>query len=217
MLKLMNEIQNRIRAEKLLFSDEKEYTSEEVKFISRTCIDTIKQEDCYMSLFSEYLSKMRRMYLKYPEENFTNEIYDLGVEVGKWLSKSAEEQNLDEQGAYFLYQEFLGLPKDETYQDFIKNRVMDVNKVREVLDNGYAYEFYCYNINFLLTNNFLFIHYPELYNMEDLSQLKNIAYDIDKTRFATKEEFNNFKRASNAMKLRLRRYEKNHNVKIKTK
>lgn len=217
MQELMDEIQNRIRAEKLLFSDDKEYSAEEVKFISKVCVDNIRQEVCYMGLFCEYLPKLRRMYLNHPEEKFANEIYGLGVEVGKWLSKSDEEQMLDEQGSYFLYKEFLGLPKDETYYDFIKNRVMDVKQVKEILNSGYAYEFYSHNINFVITNNFLLIHYPELYNMEDLSQLKNIAYDVDKTRFAEKKEYNNFKKASNAMKSRLRHYERNNRVKIKNK
>lgn len=217
MLRLMEEIQNRIRAEKLLFSDNSEYTKEEVKFISNVCVDTIRQEPCYMSLFIEYLSKLRKLYKKYNGENFDKEIYDLGMEVGKWAAKPDLERDFDEQGAHLLYNNFLGLPKDETYYDFIKNRVMNVYQVREVLDEGYAYQFYSHNTNFLLTNNFLLIHYPELYNTDDLRQLKSIAYDADKTRFATEEDYKNFKRAANQTKIRIRRYEKNHNVKIKTK
>ena len=107
------------------------------------------------------------------------------------------------------------MPKEENYYNFIKNRVMDVHKVKEVLDNESAYELYNNDLNFLLTNNFFLVHYPELYNINDLIQLKDIATDIDKNKFSTKEEYNNFKRAANATKTRLRRYEKNNHVKIK--
>lgn len=217
MQKLMDDIKNKIRAEKLLFSDNEEYTSEEIRFISSECFDTIQKEPCYMYVLYKYLPKLYQLYVKHPEENFFQEIYDMGLEVGRWSSKTKDEKELDEQWAYFLYNNFLGLPKKEDYYSFIKNRIMDIDEVRSALYNGCASELYSHNTNFLITNNFLLIHYPRLYTMDDLCQLKDIAYNVDKNKFETKEEYDNFKIASAAMKFRLKRYEKSHNVKIKTK
>lgn len=214
---LINDIQNRIKAEKLLFSDTKDYSIEEIKFMSNICMDRIRDEVCYMGIFFNYVPKLRDLYWKNQTENLGLEIYNLGLEVGKWLSKTEDEKELDYQCAYLLYNNFLGLPKGEQYTDFIKNRVVDPAFVIDILNKKYAYEFFCYNTNFLLTNNFLLIHYPQLYNVEYLSQLKNIATDVDKTKFATKEEYRDFKNAASATRLRIRRYERNHHVKIKIK
>lgn len=217
MEKLINDIKKRIQLEKLLFNEQKEYTKEEIKFIGLESLKILQTEECYMNIFYPFIPKLLNLYSKYGGTGFERELYKLGIEVGKFISLPNDEKENNKFAAYFLYNNFIGLPQNETYYDFVKNRMMDVTKVKEVLNDGKAYELYNNDLNFLLTNNFLFIHYPEIYTLEDLSQLKMIAINIDKTKFVNKQDYNNFKTAAHATTSRIRRFEKNNYVKVKTK
>ena len=214
---LINDIKLRIELEKLLFSDNYDYTKTEIKFMSFGSLKRLQTEECYMSIFYPYIPKLLNLYRKYNREGFDRELYKLGIEVGKFISKTDEERLSEREGAEILYSHFIGLPKGENYSDFIKNRVMEPIVVKESFINDTAYELYGNNTNFLLTNNFFLVHYPNFYNEDDIAQLKNIVTGIDKTKFETKDEYNAFKRAANQTINRIRKYEKDYNVKVKTK
>ena len=214
---LINDIKLRIELEKLLFSDNYDYTKPEIKFMSFGSLKMLQTEECYMSIFYPYIPKLLNLYRKYNGEGFDRELYKLGIEVGKFISKTDEERLSEREGAEILYSHFIGLPKGENYSDFIKNRVMEPIVVKESFINDTAYELYGNNTNFLLTNNFFLVHYPNFYNADDIAQLKNIVTGIDKTKFETKDEYNAFKRAANQTINRIRKYEKDYNVKVKTK
>lgn len=214
---LINNIKLRIEAEKLLFSDNYDYTKPEVNFIGCESLNLLINEECYMGVFYPYIPKLLNLYRKYNGTGFDRELYKLGIEVGKLISKTDEERLLEREGAELLYNNFIGLPKGEKYSDFIKNRVMEPSVVKESFINNTVYELYGSNVDFLLTNNFFLLHYPNFYNIDDIAQLKNIVTNIDKAKFKTKDEYNKFKRAANQTISRIRNYEKNYNVKVKTK
>lgn len=214
---LISDIKLRIDAEKLLFSDNYDYTKAELKFVSLESLKILQTDNCYMSIFYPYIPKLLNLYRKYNGEGFDRELYKIGIEVGKFISKTNEERYLERQCSEILYNTFIGLPKGEKYSDFIKDRVMEPTTIKESFINDTACELYDNNIDFLLTNNFLLVHYPNFYNIDDIAQLKSIATNVDKTKFDTKEEYNNFKRAANTTIGRIRSFEKNNGVKVKTK
>lgn len=214
---LINDIKLRIESEKLLFSDNYDYTKPEIKFMSFGSLKRLQTEECYMSILYPYIPKLLNLYRKHNGTGFDRELYKLGIEVGKFISKTDEERLSEREGAEVLYNNFIGLPRDEKYPDFIKNRIIEPAVVKESFINNTAYELYGNNTNFLLTNNFLLLFYPNFYDIDDVTQLKNIVTDIDKTRFETKDEYNEFKRAANQTINRIRKYEKDYNVKVKIK
>jgi len=216
MKELINEINLRINAEKLLFSDVNNYSDEQAKLIITELAKSLEENKFYVDLIATYMTKLLDLSNKYKNSDELKEEVEIIKNCAvEWSNKSKTEKKEDSCFIDLLFGKLIGRPDGETYFDFVKNRIMDVTRIREVFDNNCAYEVFNNDVNFMVTNNFLLLQYPEFYSESDLSQLKLIAKSKDEKSFDDSCEYHNFKKVSSSTMIHLRRYENHNNKKIK--
>ncbi len=213
---LINEINERIKFEKLLFSNKK-YNEEEEKIIIKGAAKSLSSNIYFLDLAVLFMPKVIKIAEKYSnKEDLKEDLKIISDNVIRWNLKSESERINDSYMVDCLYGTFIGLPNSKAYFDFIQDSVMDADVIRDIFDGRYDINLFHNYPDFLLTNNFLMLEYSNFYNDNDLNNLEIIARERDKNSFMEKDEYRNFKKAANATLDLIRRQKRNEKEKTKT-
>lgn len=215
MEKLIDEINERIEFEKLLFSN-KNYNEEEEKIIIKGAAKSLSTNIYFLDLAILFMPKVIKIAKKYSnKEDFIEDLKVINDNIIRWNLKSESEKINDSYMVDCLYGTLIGLPNNKAYFNFIQDKIMDSDVIRDIFDGRYDINLFHHNTEFLLTNNFLLLEYSNFYSDNDLDKLEEVARDKDKNPFMEKDEYRNFKKTANATLNLIRRQKRKNKEKIK--
>lgn len=181
---IANKIQERIYGEILLFCNRNDYNDHEKELIIKAVADNITYTAYYLDLIHEYIPTLLKVV---KDESFNksliNQINTIIAENINYQCQSSETkyENLD--WIRYCTNINYGFPWNESYDHAVKNRLLNVEKIRSSYDRGVVSLEYPYNINFLITNNYLLRKYPSFYSPDDIEQLKETISLKDRKHF----------------------------------
>ena len=208
-----HELDKKIKAEKLLFQNKIHYTDEEKELMKNVVIERLRKDYNYTYYMYGYFNKLLIVCGK---ESFEKEGFPV-LEAAKYEKNCNNMYNIEniiDFSCYLCYEKF-GVPNGEFYADMISNRIMTATEVaynsKECLPTKENI------INYIITNNYLFEVYPEFFEDKNMDRVKEIVSLYDRSSFATRKEYRDYKRAKKVLINNIRNYTKENSDKIKVK
>lgn len=212
---LIENINNELKGEQLLFSGRTQYTEEEKALMKNAVSKRIDKSISYQYLAYGYFSKLVDVC---GIENFDLNNYTDGcmINIVKREGQKVSNEEMDEivDWAIFAIGETYGYTEGG-YVDMILSSILPISKVEEIYNNENIFK-YANDTKFLVTNNFLITRYPNFFDEQKINTLNLVISSYDKDSFNTKEDEHRFKKARRVLIKNIDKYE-NKNCKKKSK
>lgn len=208
-----NELDKKINAEKLLFQEKIHYTDEEKRLMKNIIVERLHKDFNYAHYMYGYFNKL---LIVCGEKSFENDDFPV-LEVSKYEKNHSNMYNIENiiDFSCYLCHEKLGVPNGEFYSDMMANRIMTSKEIvylsTECLPTNENVT------NYIITNNYLFEVYPDFFQDKNMDRVKEIVSFFDRSSFATKKEYKDYKKAKKVLMNHIKNYTKEQNEKIKVK
>lgn len=211
-------ISKELKGEMLICDDNRtSYDEYEKDLIISSIATRIAENPNYLALIPEHHQKLRKVaeYCVKNTEQCINAM-EIIFKISKYEHMSEIEQG--EENCYETYIANIryGYHWQEPYSYVIAHRVIDIEQMKEIYDEGSAFNFYRNDTNFLITNNILLTRNPEFFDKNSLEQLEKIARYRDRKDYFSHKEYSMFKKAA-SVTLKNIKYNQKQKVKYKSK
>jgi len=203
----IEEFNNEIQGERLLYLEKDSYSKEESQLIVQTLANRVSRNLYHASLvsgffpilFEKVLPNIDKDELKEEIVNIENEIKRINALAGPYR---IEEQEYAQYSAKLLS----GVSKNDSYFDMIIKTDIDASRLEKVLKNSFDLPLCSPDTDFLITANIMFSRYPDFYNEKSLGILSDMINNFDKKRILDKEELEKYKAAEKATLKHIKTY-----------